>query len=866
MNAAQLLADSLSPNQAARESATQQLEAAARDNYHGYLHTLASELANESQSMDVRYAAGLAFKNSIAARDAVNQPALSERWLALPESATTPLKQSTLSTLASPQTRAGAVASQCVAAIAAIELPASRWPELIPQALEFVQNQENQGLRVNTLQTIGYICEVIRPEVLASRSNEILTAVVQGARKEEPSHDVQHAAIQALLNSLEFIRDNFERDGERNYIMQVVCEATQSPSVPVQVGAFECLVKIMHLYYQYMDFYMERALFGLTIMGMKHSEEPVALQAIEFWSTVCEEEIDLNVAAQDAVNYGDRPEFESKGFAKAALPDILPVLLELLSQQSEDDDEDDWTKAMAAAACLELLAQNVGDEIVGPVVPFVEAGITRQEWQRREAAVMAFGSILDGPDPATLAPLVTQALGALIGMMSTDPSVQVRDTVAWTLSKITEMMLEVIDPAVHMRNFVTALVMGLTASPRTCNSCCAALSNIVTQLCPPPELGDDLQTSLMSEYYQGILKELIPIAERNNNQANNRSAAAQTIATYLRYSSLDTLHVCQEVVVATLARGEALLGMQDQLLGMDDKNNWSDMQLNNCVILTAFVHRSPAMAAPFADRIMTFLIQLITSTGKQSGVLEEAFSTAGAIATALEPTFVKYMEAFSPFVFTALNTYEDQAVAQSAVFVIADIARAINEALQPYAQPILVGLIELLRSPVVHRSVKPNAITAIGEVAMAVGGGFLPFLETTMSILSQAGSTAAPPGDEVMIEFVQTMRESIVDAFIGIMNGLKETDGGAQAMLAYVPGILNFLQTCWADESKNDQFCASSLGLIGDFASCYKGAIRDELMSNWIQEAISAGKSRNASKSMKTNASYAQHSIKELLK
>jgi importin subunit beta-1 len=46
--------------------------------------------------------------------------------------------------------------------------------------------------------------------------------------------------------------------------MQVVCEATQNPSVPVQVGAFECLVRIMSLYYSKMEFYMERALFGVS--------------------------------------------------------------------------------------------------------------------------------------------------------------------------------------------------------------------------------------------------------------------------------------------------------------------------------------------------------------------------------------------------------------------------------------------------------------------------------------------------------------------------------------------------------------------------------------------------------------------------
>jgi hypothetical protein len=46
--------------------------------------------------------------------------------------------------------------------------------------------------------------------------------------------------------------------------MQVICEATQSQSTTVQVGAFECLVRIMSLYYDKMSFYMERALFGVS--------------------------------------------------------------------------------------------------------------------------------------------------------------------------------------------------------------------------------------------------------------------------------------------------------------------------------------------------------------------------------------------------------------------------------------------------------------------------------------------------------------------------------------------------------------------------------------------------------------------------
>jgi importin subunit beta-1 len=45
--------------------------------------------------------------------------------------------------------------------------------------------------------------------------------------------------------------------------MQVVCEATQSSSSEVQIAAFESLVRIMQLFYDKMQFYMERALFGV---------------------------------------------------------------------------------------------------------------------------------------------------------------------------------------------------------------------------------------------------------------------------------------------------------------------------------------------------------------------------------------------------------------------------------------------------------------------------------------------------------------------------------------------------------------------------------------------------------------------------
>jgi len=219
-----------------------------------------------------------------------------QRWLEQVDSSIkTSVKNLALKTLSSSDSRAGQSAAQFIAAIAAIEIPRDQWPELMSALVENVgSGTDNQ--KQASLTTIGFVCETEDAELrekLSQHSNAILTAVVQGARKEEPNQDIRNAAISALGDSLEFVRSNFENEGERNYIMQVICEATQAPDNRIQQGAYGCLNRIMGLYYDKMRFYMEKALFGLTIQGMKSDEEDVAKLAVEFWCTVCEEEISI---------------------------------------------------------------------------------------------------------------------------------------------------------------------------------------------------------------------------------------------------------------------------------------------------------------------------------------------------------------------------------------------------------------------------------------------------------------------------------------------------------------------------------------------------------------------------------------------
>lgn len=67
---------------------------------------------------------------------------------------------------------------------------------------------------------------------------------------------------------------------ERHFIMQVVCEATQATDVQVKVAALQCLVKIMSLYYQYMESYMGPALFAITLEAMKSDVDEVKTHSL----------------------------------------------------------------------------------------------------------------------------------------------------------------------------------------------------------------------------------------------------------------------------------------------------------------------------------------------------------------------------------------------------------------------------------------------------------------------------------------------------------------------------------------------------------------------------------------------------------
>lgn len=131
----------------------------------------------------------------------------------------------------------------------------------------------------------------------------------------------------------------------------------------------------MQEYYRYMGAYMAEALFGITMdaMGSDSDEDRVALQGIEFWSTVCDEELDLAADEESGaqVAFTDGTPTGSQHYARGALQQLAPRLLQLMERQEEHEDPSEWSVSKAACCCLDLLAQTVQDAVLEHVIPYV---------------------------------------------------------------------------------------------------------------------------------------------------------------------------------------------------------------------------------------------------------------------------------------------------------------------------------------------------------------------------------------------------------------------------------------------------------------------------------------------------------------
>jgi importin subunit beta-1 len=159
------------------------------------------------------------------------------------------------------------------------------------------------------------------------------------------------------------------------------------------------------------------------------------MQAIEFWSTLGDREYALNEEGSGA----------NMRYVVGAARELLPILCQCLTKQSEDDDDDNYGKPQAAGACIGVIAETVGPDALDHVLPCVVAWMGSADWHFVEAAALAFGysvgsCINEGANEKAIR-ASQQVLPILFDLLRHKIPL-VRDTVAWTIGRICEFCFD----------------------------------------------------------------------------------------------------------------------------------------------------------------------------------------------------------------------------------------------------------------------------------------------------------------------------------------------------------------------------------------------------------------------------------------
>ena len=170
------------------------------------------------------------------------------------------------------------------------------WNNFIEQICNGCNISNDLTIRIASFQTLGYFCEEINlldlSESLNQYSDTILNTINLGLGSDKNlSLDIRYTAMICLKNSLGFIAHIFQVENFRNLIFDMIFNNLSYDHLSLRLNAFQCLVTIADLYYDYLTEDKIGQIYHITELAIKEQPDDIICQAIEFWSVISDTEI-----------------------------------------------------------------------------------------------------------------------------------------------------------------------------------------------------------------------------------------------------------------------------------------------------------------------------------------------------------------------------------------------------------------------------------------------------------------------------------------------------------------------------------------------------------------------------------------------
>ena len=437
-----------------------------------------------------------------------------------------------------------------------------------------------------------------------------------------------------------------------------------------------------------------------------------------------------------------------------------------------------------------------------------------------------------------------------------------------------ELIPEAAINAATLQPLLEALVSGLTSEPRVASNVCWAFSSLAEAAYEAAnfmEEEDTPRTYCLSPFFSAIVEKLLWVTDREDAGSSNlRAAAYEALMEMVKNSPKDCYQTVQDTTLIILTRLQQVLQMESHITNQNDRAQFNDLQSLLCATLQSVLRKvDPAHAPAISDTIMQALLQMFQSStqSRAGGVQEDALMAVSTLVEVLGEGFIKYMDAFKPYLLIGLKNINEYQVCHASVGLVGDICRALGAQMLTCSDEIMEVLMTNLGDNAVHRTVKPQILSVFGDMALAIGPAYVKYLDLVMSTLMQASQCQVDRSDFDMLDYLNELREGCLEAYTGIIQGLRGDNNQSSPELVrvqpHVGYIVQFITVVAQDSEHSDASIAASAGLIGDLCSAFGRDIVGLLDVEPISELLTMGRRSKASKT-KTLSNWATKEIKKL--
>ena len=815
-----LLANLSSQDAQVRRSAEDVIYKARDANIGTFLMELIYVVRDESIGAGPRQQALILLKNTVAfqARDEDNKRTLEARWASVSADLKQTIRTELLSTLGSSVRPVRHIAALVVANLARIELPAKQWVDLVESLYTACQTEKFQEAAITTL---GYVCEEslncgALEAYLQSHSARILEAVITGMQKQDT--EISYQATNALCGSISFIHKNMEVADQRDFIMKSIFQNCMGKESRIINKALECLTRVAYEYYSIIGPYMD-VMLNVTLQAIQSGDEQQALQGLMFWSTVCEVEVDLEDAGEGAQN---------QKYAQATAQRVLPYCLNALIEQDEDREDDEWDICAAGGVCLQAYAQALKGTILQHVVQFITSNINDADWRKKDAAITAFGGILDGPASADIGNILMQAYPALLNFTEQTHHKRVRESSIWCLGRVANFHPEIIVNTFFDQTIEIA-ARRMQEGGRIGNKACTVIHNLCCEL--SERAIDAAQASNpFSKYFDALIQVLLVCIDTKNNDEHGLSMAAQeTLSSLITCAASDVLPKVHHLIPELLMRVKDNIELYSRQ-NIDDATR--DGAIRMLALLCGTIQNicsklSRELRPEEAQNIASALFSILSLPG---ALMHEPFLAIGPLATAMKASFVPYLNETARHLTAALKCIHEDVIIRHSMSTVSDLCFALENSLSTeFCDTMMAAMLEFMQNAEAPMNTKILALTSMGDIALQIGARFEKYFAAVFPVIESAGAyVKTVDSDNLdMLDLREDLVQGVCECFTGFIQGYSHE---RDILAPYVMHMTEFIGYFGSIEGIGEQPRDLCVQVLGDILNVFKDYYRGDLL------------------------------------